>query len=504
MILRLSENVCETEKKSFFLEDLSSVVGLEMSVVFSKLQWCIENTKMEGTVVDGVKYIRNPIACTDPDKIASAETHGKYIDWLSNFAWATLGTLRRIFAKLEDIGLIIAKKLRAHKYDQCKYYAINYAKLAELLKRPPLPICSYQANRVVENEHIDLLTANKSYQDTFSEEAIQDRHPQDARANKPKPTIKKEGAKSFEDRREDRIAHNLDRLTTEAVAEEISLTPVNKEEMVGSTGEVEGLDRSSVRLGSVSQSQQKDFFYKLIMYAQQCVNINSPEGYVKSTIRELKSNDPDPIAQLLWEEYLSGEELGSRFAPFGYRLRGVPEQIIKEAIVQDQRGKVGTSGTEAAASAARNMAKAPVVRAVADAAHQQLTRAREEAEKQVSMGISKEQAIANCLPSYATAVVSVSSLVESEPQNLIAPTIRKDAVEVEESADPNAMAIARAKIGEIMSKFQKKTPRQRILEANQKEIEAQSFPDVSADSSEPVGGGVAEYLRELEEAEEIW
>jgi len=515
MILQLAGNVRETEKVSFYQDDLSSVLGLEMSVVFSKLQWCIENTKMEGTVIDGVKYIRNPITCTDADKIISAETHGKYIDWLSNFVWATRGVLRRIFAKLEAIGLIIVKKLRANKHDQCKYYAINYQKLAEVLERPPLPICSYPTNRFVESEQIDLLTADKSYQNTYSKEVFQDQHPQDARAHKPKPTIRKEGVTPLENQKEDRIAHDSEQEATEVVVEEIFLTPVNKEEIVGSTTEIEGLDQFSARLSSVNQAQpsvqfssvnqpqQRDFFYKLIMYAQQCVNINSPEGYVKSTIRELKSSDPDPIAQLLWEEYLSGEELGSRFAPFGHKLRGVPEQIIKEAMVQDQRGKVGTTGTEAAASAARNMAKAPIVRAVADAIRQQLTRSSEDAQKQVEMGIPREQAIANCLPSYATAVAPVGSFVEAESQNLIASAVEADSIDENVDAT-NTMAIARAKIGEILNKFQRKTPKQRILEANQQEVEAQVSLVVKPEVLEPVGSGVPEYLREFDEAEEIW
>jgi hypothetical protein len=513
-----SQNVRDTEKLSFFQEDLSSVIGLELTVVFSKIQWCIENVKMTGIEVDGVKFIRNPIVCTSKQKLARSQEHGKLVDWKSNFGWASFGVLRRIFTKLENIGLITTKRLRAHLYDQCKYYAVNYEKLAELLKRAPLPICSNQADRSAQSDRLDLSNGDKSYQDTFSERLYQNKPTPVGRSLKAKPAInKKGGGKDFEN-----ITAQEDRLTAETSAEKIFDTLENSSESVITT-EVQGLDESSARFSSVNQAQQKDFFYKLLIYAQQCVNINSPEGYVKTTIRELKSGDPGPIAQLLWEEYLLGEELGSRLVPFGYRLRGVPERIVSEAIAQDQQGRVGATGTEAAANAARSLAKAPVVRAVADAARQQLIRAGEEAAKQEALGISPERAIANCLPTYATAIIPIRSLVAPEPEKLIEGAIWEETEETEEivltekstdleQVDADAKKAAFVKIKEILSKCKTAvTPKQRIREANLREaarLSEENFEKtVEMENASDRGNGLAEYLFQLEvtkNEEDIW
>jgi hypothetical protein len=527
MISHNSQNVVrETEKLSFFSPDVAEIVGVEAATVFSKIQWCVENPDMAGTIApDGAKYIRNPIACTSQRKLEKSREHGKLIDWLSNFTWATFAKLRRIFNYLEETGLIISEKLRAQFWDQCKYYTVNYTKLAELLKRAPLCICQNRTHRSVKSDHLDLSNGDKSYQNTYSERLYQNKPTPVGRSVKPKPAInKKGGGEDFEN-----IIDQEDRLTTKTNAEKIFDTVKNKPELVVTT-EVQALDESSAKLSSVNQTQQQDFFYKLLIYAQQCININSPEGYTKATIRELKSGDADPIAQLLWEEYLSGEELGSRLVPFGYRLRGVPERIVGEAITQDQRGKVGATGTEAAANAARSLAKAPVVRAVADAARQQLIRAGEEAAKQEALGISPEQAIANCLPTYATAIVPISALVAPEPEKLIEATIGEEIEETEEvvpteesteleQVDVDEKKAAFAKIKEILSKCKTAvSPRQRIREASLREaasllsIEQNSAKVAAVDTAMETenasdrDNGLADYLlqRETANEDEIW
>lgn len=91
-----------TQDLGYFSPELAAVIGLEEAVIFNKLQWCIENPQMGGTIDDGLKMIRNPIARTNPRKLN--KSHGKQIDWLGNFIWASARKLRRIFARLEAIG----------------------------------------------------------------------------------------------------------------------------------------------------------------------------------------------------------------------------------------------------------------------------------------------------------------------------------------------------------------------------------------------------------------
>ena len=104
-----------TQDLGYFSPELAAVIGLEEAVIFNKLQWCVENPQMGGTINDGLKMIRNPIACTNPRKLN--KSHGKQIDWLGNFIWATARKLRRIFARLEAIGLVVARKLRSYSFD---------------------------------------------------------------------------------------------------------------------------------------------------------------------------------------------------------------------------------------------------------------------------------------------------------------------------------------------------------------------------------------------------
>lgn len=156
----------------FFSQDLATAIGLEAAAVFNKLQWCIENPTMSGTIADdGTKMIRNPIACTDPRKLS--KSHGKKIDWLGNFPWSTPHKLRSIFARLEGMGLIVVRQLRANYFDQCKYYSVNYTKLAELLEPLEISICAKSPNRSPENDRIDRPTESKSYQKTSSSKNLQ-------------------------------------------------------------------------------------------------------------------------------------------------------------------------------------------------------------------------------------------------------------------------------------------------------------------------------------------
>ncbi|MGL5878543.1 MAG: hypothetical protein ACRC2V_12305, partial [Xenococcaceae cyanobacterium] len=363
-----------TQELAFYSTDLAAEIGLEAAAVFNKIQWCIENSKMEGApAADGTKMIRNPIVCTNPRKIEKSHEHGKLIDWLSNFRWATPHKLRRILAQLEALGLIVVSKLRAYSFDQCKYYSVNYEKLAELLKGAPLSICAKPSNRSCENDRIDRATERKSYQDTYSTKALQLISPREAGG-----TIDK--ALEIEEQDQEKKLPEDSLFDKKIVAESAQETEVLQR------------DKSSARSGSV---ERKLFFERLLMYCYQRVDIDSPEGYANWAMRESKSIAPEASVALLWDEFTAGEELGSRLVPPGFKLRGVPEKVVAEAIAQDCNSKVGATTTEAAKNAAGQMRRLPVVAAVATAVKIQLERAIEGATRQVELGVPKERAISN-------------------------------------------------------------------------------------------------------------
>jgi hypothetical protein len=425
----------------FFCPDLAAAIGLDEAVIFNKLQWCVENPAMSGTIApDGLKMIRNPIACTDPRKLS--KSHGKKIDWLSNFPWLTAHKLRRIFARLEGLGLIVVRQLRAHTWDQCKYYSVNYKKLAELLEPAQLSICAKPPNRSPENDRIDLASERKSYQNTSSEKVFQEISPGEAGG-----TIDKFLETKKELEQEKRLPE--DGLLEAKVVSE----PWQKNEIFEK-------DKCSVLSSSV---ERKLFFERLLEYCYQRTDIDCPEGYANWVMRESKSKTPEASVALLWDEFTAGEELGSRLVPPGFRLRGAPERVVAEAIAQDCINKVGATTTEAAKNAAGQLRRLPVVAAVANAVKLGLERAIEDATRQVELGVPKQRAIANNLPTYASACVE-----NSLPELQLAAGGDAVAEETEDPYAPTPESLAARERARLLlnKKFDKPTKAEEILAAN--------------------------------------
>ena len=447
-----------TQELAFYSTDLAVAIGLEAAAVFNKIQWCIENPTMEGTIADdGMKMIRNPIVCTNPRKIEKSHEHGKLIDWLSNFKWATPHKLRRIFARLEALGLIFVSKLRAFTFDQCKYYSVNYEKLTELLEPAQLSICAKALNRSCENDHIDRASERKSYQDTFSKKVFQEISPREAGGTVDKALEIKE-------------LEQEKKLPEDCLFDEKAVTEILH------TTEVLQKDKGSVRSSS---AERQLFFQRLLTYCYQRVDLDSPEGYANWVIRESKSIAPEASVAMLRDEFDAGEELGSRMVPPGFRLRGVPEQLVVEAIAQDCNSKVGATVTEAAKNAAGQLRRLPVVAAVAFAVKLQLGRAIESATRQIELGVPKERALTNNLPTYAATCVE-NSLPELE-------SAADEGIALEEVGDPYAITpeslAAREKARSLLkNKYAKPTKAEEILAANiaEAEIEIKKAPAVQS------------------------
>lgn len=345
---------------AYFSPELAAIIGVEESVIFSKLQWCVENPQMSGTIAhDGLKMIRNPIACTNPRKLNNA--HGKQIDWLGNFIWATPGKLRRIFARLEAIGLVIARKLRAYSWDQCKYYTINYDKLTELLEGAPLPICSKPTNRSDGNEHIDFTTAAKSYQDTFSDIPLQN--------------LEREGAFEkneivFEEEKQDRteeFSQEVKDRSPEPV-QEVICTPVNEKEDFWVNQQIEKLDQFSATVESATpkvevaylkaesvyasvesasewdKNELKEFQEQLKAYGTKSGKKN-PSGWAYTIASNMTSNGvPSPY----WDEFKAGVAIGTGDRREWESEPGVPCEAVIQCLTERFLSEPGTTPAKAA------------------------------------------------------------------------------------------------------------------------------------------------------------
>lgn len=436
----------------FLLEDnsipvprqLAATIGLEEATVLQQLYYCLQNPKLTGTQANGQKWIRNPIKCRDSEKQQRAEEHGKAIDWLSNFPFLSVYKLRRIFAKLENLGLIVSRKLRASRWDHCKYYTIDNSKLTELLKTLKLSICQFSTNRSVENLQMDLTTASKSYQDTISKKVLQK-----------EPLTERASAAV--------LVKTEDKESQQTICQGVKKQDLTPEPTIL---QVEKCSAPS------SPIERQEFFGALLAYCYQRVDIDSPEGYANWVMRESKSKAPEASVAMLWDEFNAGEELGSRMVPPGYRLRGVPEKVVAEAIAQDCISKVGTTATEAAKSAAGQLRRLPVVAAVANAVKLQLERCIESATRQVELGVLKEQALLNNLPTYAmncnensAPQIAASETIEA-PERTIDPTDPYALTEENRAARNKAceaikaVEVVRAKLPRRLSK------REQILAAN--------------------------------------
>lgn len=60
--------------------------------------------------------------------------YNTYDEWLEQFPFWSKSTMRRIFGRLIDRGLIITDNFNKMKIDQTKWYSINYENLQELSK----------------------------------------------------------------------------------------------------------------------------------------------------------------------------------------------------------------------------------------------------------------------------------------------------------------------------------------------------------------------------------
>lgn len=386
-----------SHEPGYFDQKLAAVIGVEEAVIFNKLQWCVENPQMSGTIThDGLKMIRNPIACTNPRKLNNS--HGKQIDWLGNFIWATPGKLRRIFARLEAIGLVVTRKLRAYSWDQCKYYSINKTKLTELLESAPLPICSKPTNRSDGNEHIDLKTGDKSYQDTSSDLFLQ--------------YLEREGAFDKnkivfqEENQEEESGQEVKDRSPEQV-QEVICTPVNQEEDFWVNQKIEKLDQFSATVESATSkvevaytkaesvctnvasasewdtNELKEFQEQLKAYGAKSGKKN-PSGWAYTIASNMTRNGvPSPY----WEEFKAGVAIGTGDRREWESEPGVPCEAVLQCLTEKCLSKPGTTPAEAAVQVGRILESPKQMQPIWQTIKDRVVFLRDECRRLAKMGV---------------------------------------------------------------------------------------------------------------------
>lgn len=488
---------------------LAAAIGLEEATVFQQLWYCIQNPNMLGKRdANNQKWIRNPIECQDVEKQQRAQEHGKDIDWLSNFPFLTRYRIRRVFSKLEELGLVISRKLRASKWDHCKYYTIDNGKLAELLKALKISICRFSTHPFVENLQMDVTTANKSYQIHNSTISFQD--------------IERETVAVIEKQEEGEEPTRDLELRFDKKSESCTQPEVLKLDKCSATAELAETELNNFK------TQLEDLGKKL--------GRHSPMGWAFKIVQNLR----DGKASTYWNEFKAGIPLGTSEQQEWEIAPGVACTIVIQCLQQEYLSKPGTTPQEAALKAARTIARPKEMAAVWESIKAQVMFRRSEWQRQSELGVRspvldswmmpkpavsvKEVAIAlieiqSALPevfksrsefSQSQELKALQGQTESALTQIETSQLRSTVSAVVESLETESaisetpansdisvtIAAAKAKISAVLSKFARPSNKQAILEANIAEVKNAGYTAPVA--KVPSSGGLADYLRQIE------
>jgi len=498
---------------------LAAAIGLEEATVFQQLWYCLQNPNMLGKKdANNQKWIRNPIECRDAEKQQRAQEHGKDIDWLSNFPFLSPYRIRRVFAKLEGLGLVVSRKLRASKWDHCKYYTIDNSKLAELLKALKISICRFSTHPFVENLQMDLTTASKSYQINNSTIVFQD--------------VERETGAVVEKQEEEEEKEK-------ELTKDLELRFDKKSESY-TQPEVLGLGKYSATV-EFAESDLNDFKTQLEDLGKK-LGRHSPLGWAFKIVQNLR----DGKTSTYWDEFKAGIPLGTSEQQEWEIEPGVACTIAIQCLQQDYLSKPGTTPQEAALKAARTIARPKEMAAVWESIKSQVMFRRSEWQRQSELGVQSPVLDSWMMPKVAVSVEeavvalneiqsalpevlkigselgqnqesrilqgqteSVSTQIEaSQLQSTISDVpedVGVESVISEIQADEDIAVIAataKAKISAVLGKFARPSKKATILAANMAEAKYEDIVPAKGSASD----GLADYLLQVEvtEDEEIW
>lgn len=111
------------------LPQLAAAIGLNEAIILQQIHYWLG--KQSGRIIDGIHWIYNT-----------------YEKWQAQFPFLGLSAIRRAIARLEGQQLILTERHNQGKWDQTKWYTIDYEKLKALR----LCICPSRADRTEPNE----------------------------------------------------------------------------------------------------------------------------------------------------------------------------------------------------------------------------------------------------------------------------------------------------------------------------------------------------------------
>lgn len=126
-----------------FQPSLAVAIGLNEAIVLQQIHYWINNSRNKGYEQDGFKWVYNT-----------------YKEWQeNNFPFWSENTIQRVFASLEEKGLVISIQPMKSKYDRTKYYRIDYPKLDIFDDPKDIPI---EDTNLVSSLNVSEITAENT------------------------------------------------------------------------------------------------------------------------------------------------------------------------------------------------------------------------------------------------------------------------------------------------------------------------------------------------------
>lgn len=149
-----------------FQPSLAYAIGLNEAIVLQQIHYWISNQKNKGYEQDGYKWVYNT-----------------YAEWKeNNFPFWSEATIQRVFASLEEKGLVISIQPMKGKYDRTKYYRIDHSKLDTFDDSKLL--CSLNESETTAEKTTPFFTDEERAQNEAKMQAILEAERKAAEANK--------------------------------------------------------------------------------------------------------------------------------------------------------------------------------------------------------------------------------------------------------------------------------------------------------------------------------
>ncbi|PSB27729.1 hypothetical protein [Chlorogloea sp. CCALA 695] len=117
---------------------LAKEIGLHEAVILQQVHYWLERSNH---LINGCLWIYNT-----------------YQAWQEQFPFLSLSAIRRAIARLEGLNLLLTERFEQRRWNQTKWYSINYRRLEVLI----FSICSNQDIRSAQIEHLDVAVLSSS------------------------------------------------------------------------------------------------------------------------------------------------------------------------------------------------------------------------------------------------------------------------------------------------------------------------------------------------------